>query len=132
MIKSANGASGFLLHTLDHWVFRVYSSPGKFTDYDLLHSDLGVTINDSDAAFYCGRQRHALDHSPSTLGLNAQLSGPSIDTEQVDCSEFELGAKTPRELLEFLAGRFEFSGISDGVAWAYARNIRDLLAKSAD
>lgn len=33
----------------------------------------------------------------------------------------------PREMLEFLAQRFEYAGISDAVAKWYARDIRKIL-----
>jgi hypothetical protein len=70
-IISANGVKGCLLnpyHNKGKWTFRVYHDD-IFTDYDLCHSDLFVTIDDADAYFYedeCGKA--ALDHSPETLG----------------------------------------------------------------
>lgn len=73
-IKStpANGVNGCLLnpyHKDGNWVFRVYHGEGKFTDYDLRHSDMFVTINDADAYFYETEDgTYILDHSPSTLG----------------------------------------------------------------
>jgi hypothetical protein len=36
-------------------------------------------------------------------------------------------ATTPKEMLEFLANRFEFAGVSDAVAQHYARDIRKIL-----
>lgn len=137
MIKPANGTSGFLLRTLDHIVFRVYGAPGEFTDYDLRHSDLCVTIADSDAAFYIGPQTSVLDNGPITLGLTEQYIQPdhcsATPVTPLDCdpTESSLSANTPREMLEFLAGRFEFSGICDSVAQDYACNIRKLLAAGA-
>ena len=71
MNLSANGVQGCLLHIgVDRWVFRVYSKPGIFIDYDLLHSDLCVTITDEDAVFYSDQiGNNKLDHSPQTLGI---------------------------------------------------------------
>ncbi len=73
-IKSANGISGQLLKTFDskgfNYFFRVYHSDGTFTDYDLAHSDLSITINDEDAFFYEGNESNLLDHSPKTLGID--------------------------------------------------------------
>ena len=71
-ITNANGVEGFLLnpyHAEGRWVFRVYDSQGGFVDYDLHHSDLCVTINDADAAFYSDTGRCKLDHGPETLGI---------------------------------------------------------------
>jgi hypothetical protein len=69
--KSANGVEGILIwvHSLDRLMFRVYNEDSSFTDYDIDHSDLCVTIKDEDAYFY----EHdngllTLDHSPETLG----------------------------------------------------------------
>ena len=56
-IKPANGVTGHLLRTGYDVVFRVYGENHQFTDYDLTHSDLCVTITDEDAAFY-SRWRH--------------------------------------------------------------------------
>lgn len=70
-VKSANGVSGCLLymHGLGTYVFRVYNNDGEFTDYDIRHCDLGVTIDDPDAYFYVTTDGKAtLDHSPETLG----------------------------------------------------------------
>jgi len=67
--KSANGVTGCLLPMGEVWVFRVYDKDGSFTDYDIFHSDLTVTINDEDACFYERRSGEPyLDHSPATLG----------------------------------------------------------------
>ena len=67
--KSANGVTGCLLPIGEVWVFRVYTQDGEYTDYDIFHSDLSVTINDEDAYFYERRSGEPyLDHSPATLG----------------------------------------------------------------
>lgn len=73
MIKSANGVTGHLISCMDNtYMFRVYDytvEPATFIDYNLRHSDLIVTINDRDAAFYSKCNSHVLDHSPDTLGI---------------------------------------------------------------
>jgi hypothetical protein len=73
-IKSANGVTGSLLPVGRTWVFRVYHDNGDFTDYDIFHSDLQVTINDADAYFYERENGELyLDHSPQTLGIKNGL-----------------------------------------------------------
>jgi len=75
-LKNANGVTGVLIPTHpmdDHWVFRVYHEDGEFTDYEICHSDLRVTINDEDAYFYSNGQTEYLDHSPQTLGIKNDL-----------------------------------------------------------
>ena len=68
--RSANGISGVLLPSFSGglWIFRVYHEDGEFTDYDIYHSDLTITINDADAYFYDKKDGAVLDHSPQTLG----------------------------------------------------------------
>jgi hypothetical protein len=70
-ITSANGQAGILIRVLDKVMFRVYDGNKGFIDYDLLHSDLAVVINDPDAYFYKSETMAALDHSPATLGSDA-------------------------------------------------------------
>lgn len=36
-------------------------------------------------------------------------------------------ATTPKDVLEFLANRFEYAGVSDAVALKYAKDIRQIL-----
>jgi len=68
--KSANGVEGCLIRGHDGtYYFRVYDADHNFVDYDLMHSDLSITITDPDAYFYRGNGRDLLDHSPATLGL---------------------------------------------------------------
>ena len=67
-ITPANGITGHLLRSGSDVVFRVYDGT-TFTDYDLTHSDLCVTITDEDAAFYSEPRSDRLDHSPATLGI---------------------------------------------------------------
>jgi hypothetical protein len=70
-IKQATGTTGFILDTLDGYVFRVYHKDNSFTDYNLLSGDLEVTIVDEDAFFYPNeRGGGTLDYGPETLGLD--------------------------------------------------------------
>ena len=68
-IKLANGVTGHLIRNGFEMQFRVYDENQQFTDYDLNHSDLCVTILDEDSAFYSDPQSDSLDHSPETLGI---------------------------------------------------------------
>ena len=66
----AEGVEGQLIYTgAGVYVFRVYTDNYEFTDYDLLHSDLSVTITDRDATFYSDDKGNRLDHNPETLGI---------------------------------------------------------------
>ncbi len=76
--EPAAGVKGVLIRALDGTLmFRVYHDNERFTDYELRHDDLSVTIEkDALAAFYkaCPRaggdgERNILDHSPRVLGL---------------------------------------------------------------
>ena len=67
-IKPANGTTGHLIRNGYEMWFRVYDGT-TFTDYDLTHSDLCVTISDEDSAFYSEPNSDRLDHSPETLGI---------------------------------------------------------------
>lgn len=50
--------------------FREYAGEnGEYVDYEILHSDLSITINDDDAAIYKINGSLAIDHSPETLGI---------------------------------------------------------------
>ena len=70
MRLQAEGVEGQLIYTgAGVYVFRVYTDNYEFTDYDLLHSDLSVTITDRDATFYSDDQGNRLDHNPETLGI---------------------------------------------------------------
>ena len=49
-VESAAGAKGVLIRALDGaLMFRVYRNREQFTDYEIRHDDLSVTI-DADAA----------------------------------------------------------------------------------
>lgn len=65
---SAKGVNGILIQMWDGgYVFRVYDADHNFVDYDLLHTDLSITITDEDAFFYRDEFQDTLDHSPETL-----------------------------------------------------------------
>jgi len=70
-VQPAAGVRGVLIRTADgEMVFRVYDGPERFTDYEIRHGDLSVTIDaDELAAFYTVEERNILDHSPQVLGL---------------------------------------------------------------
>lgn len=69
-VTPANGIRGFLLRGPYGFFFRVYHIDGEFTDYDIRHDDLEVTITpDAMASFYRIGQDLVLDHSPEVLGL---------------------------------------------------------------
>ena len=75
-VSSANGVRGILIRSINgHYWLRVRINNDEFVEYDLRHSDLEVTIHDSDAAFYKIGDRHILDHTPETLGLKTAESG---------------------------------------------------------
>ena len=69
--RSAAGVKGTLIRTADGAIlFRVYESGDRFTDYEIRHDDLGVTIDAEElAAFYRVGGRDVLDHAPQVLGL---------------------------------------------------------------
>ena len=70
MKLSADGVEGVLIWCADGvYRFRVYTDDHEFTDYDLLHTDLSVTITDKTATFYADDQGNRLDHDPATLGI---------------------------------------------------------------
>ena len=58
-IRNCKGASGYLFWKKNglksRHVFRMYRNNDKYTDYEILHDNLKITIvDDSDAAFYIG------------------------------------------------------------------------------
>lgn len=69
--QPAAGVKGVLIRTLDGvMMFRVYHDRERFTDYEIRHDDLGVTIDaDALAALYRVGERDILDHDPQVLGL---------------------------------------------------------------
>ena len=53
--------------------FRVYEESGEFTDYDVCHDELAVTLDkDEMASLYRTGDQRWLDHSPQVLGLDDQ------------------------------------------------------------
>ena len=50
-----------------------------------------------------------------------------MNNTDCDCGCNEPIATTPQEMLEFLAHRFEYAGVSDAVAKSYARDIRMII-----
>ena len=93
-IKSAEGTKGFILYTMndmndDILVFRVYNEDHTFTDYDLLHSDLEVTINGGDATFYEFEDgRNILDHSYDMSNIDE-----GIDRNTIVVNEYDIGTE---------------------------------------
>lgn len=75
-IKSADGIEGHILFSgvTNKPYFRVYDFPNfSYTDYQISHHDLVVTIKDKDAFFYSyPDDTFYLDHSPDTLGYKVK------------------------------------------------------------
>lgn len=74
-VEKAEGVTGMLIRGLNGYKFRVYREDDSFTDYDLRHDDLSITIDqDALASFYVFDEETAiLDHSPSVLGLSPSV-----------------------------------------------------------
>lgn len=74
--SSAAGVRGVLCRSINgEYFFRVTADDGSFTDYELFHDDLEVTISETElASFYCVGDRRILDHSPTVLGLEVLKS----------------------------------------------------------
>ncbi len=72
--KSAAGVSGMLIRGFDGALtFRVYHEDKTFTDYEIRHDDLSVTIAEDElASFYTDGDNFTLDHSPEVLGLKKE------------------------------------------------------------
>jgi hypothetical protein len=64
-MKPAKGTKGIILYTFNNqYVFRVYKEDYTFTDYDIHHCDLDVTIDCEDAVLYEYEDGTAcIDHS---------------------------------------------------------------------
>lgn len=61
---------GTLIKCLDgSLAFREYHADGSFTDFEILHSDLSINIDDDDAAIYEIDGHYIIDHAPETLGI---------------------------------------------------------------
>ncbi len=69
-VASAEEVKGILIRSGSNYFFRVYQNDGEFTDYDVSHDELSITIDtDAMASFYTDGESFVLDHSPSVLGL---------------------------------------------------------------
>ena len=99
-IKSAEGTRGFLLYAMNNvYVFRVYNEDHTFTDYDLIHSDLEVTINGDDATFYEFEDgTAALDHSYEMSNIEE-----GVDRNTIVVNEYDIG--TEEGLSKFIQSR---------------------------
>ena len=81
----AFGTEGHLIYTgVGRYMFRVYTENFEFTDYDLLHCDLSVTITDKDATFYSDDKGNRLDHSPATLGHQSPEPVAVYDSKELE------------------------------------------------
>lgn len=77
-IRQAKGVTGHLLDEFNgNYCFRVYGPDHSFVDYKVMHSDMVVTIEDDDAAFYTDELGvTTLDHAPETLGRGRNPTEP--------------------------------------------------------
>lgn len=135
-ITDANGVTGILLnpyHQDGKWVFRVHSKDGAFTDYDLCHSDLCVTINDNDAFFYAGGNGSRLDHSPETIlgtgSINMTLFA-QIKSDQLSARKAKETLKAT--LLTTLIGELTAVGKNDGNREVTDADVVKLVKKFLD
>lgn len=73
-VSDASGVSGVLIKNYGGgFSFRVYTSTYEFTDYQINHDDLPVTINrDALASFYTSDEGQVIDHSPNVFGLRKE------------------------------------------------------------
>lgn len=71
VVKPAAGVPGIILRSVQGGLtFRVYHDADGFTDYEIRHDELSVTIAaDELASFYEIGDDRILDHSPQLLGL---------------------------------------------------------------
>ncbi len=77
-IRQAKGVTGHLLDEFNgNYSFRVYGPDHSFVDYKVMHSDMVVTIEDDDTAFYTDELGvTTLDHAPETLGRGSNPTEP--------------------------------------------------------
>lgn len=61
-MRPAQNTTGYLIRVFDQLMFRQYYSDQTFSDYDILHHDLEVTITDPDAVF--NDNHNTLDYQP--------------------------------------------------------------------
>ena len=90
-VKPAKGTKGVLIYSMNNeYVFRVYKEDHTFTDYDILHCDLDVTIDSDDATFYEFEDgTNALDHSYEVY--NNLLAGE--DRNSIVVNEYNIGTE---------------------------------------
>jgi hypothetical protein len=67
-IKSAKGLKGLLCVSTGFTFLRVTNEDNTYTDYDIIHSDMNITIDDDDAHIYKNGDQYYIDYSPETLG----------------------------------------------------------------
>ena len=93
-VGPADGVRACLLRSVGPEILlRVYHDGTKlrFTDYDIWHNDLWVTIEpDAMAGFYKIGKHDVIDHAPKVLGLDA--SGRRVRTKAI------MGSARPRNL----------------------------------
>jgi hypothetical protein len=68
----AGGVTGVLCRSLDSkYFFRIYHEDKTFTDYDLRHDDMTITIvaNEFSSFYRFENGGGVLDHSSNVLGL---------------------------------------------------------------
>jgi hypothetical protein len=70
-VHDASNVSGVLIKlNSEEFAFRVYHDDKSFTDYQINHDDLPITINNNAlSSFYTSGEHNALDHSPEVFGL---------------------------------------------------------------
>ena len=80
-----NRVSGILCRSIDGtYFFRTQDANGEFTDHELRHTELSITILDGDAFSYRVGDKHILDHSLRTLGLREYDPSPINPKEKND------------------------------------------------
>jgi len=67
-IKSAKGLKGVLCVSAGFTFLRVNNEDNTYTDYDIFHYDMNITIDDDDAHIYKDGDEYYIDYSPETLG----------------------------------------------------------------
>ncbi|MFO1468496.1 MAG: DUF6429 family protein [Steroidobacteraceae bacterium] len=70
--RSADGLKGVILQSplRQRHFFRIYREHGVFEDFDLIHDELSVRIDDEAmAALYRSAEQAWLDHDPNVLGI---------------------------------------------------------------
>jgi hypothetical protein len=84
-VESAAGLRGILCRFFGGKYFlRVPKRNGKFTDFELRHSDLEIIIpRRAEGAVYRIGRDYMLDHSPETLGLTKPRKKRRHTTESV-------------------------------------------------